>query len=128
GEHVPYETVLGTMLHELAHNEFGPHDTKFYKLLGELTMECDKLTEKGIDGRDEPFSGTGRRLASGHKTGPRDPKAAAANAAEARQRRQAVLGGGGGRLGGAPSGRPSSPPPLLLRIRAVAAAERRLTD
>ena len=32
-----YDCVLGTMLHELAHNIRGPHDTQFYKLLDELT-------------------------------------------------------------------------------------------
>lgn len=33
----PYESVLGTLLHELTHNECGPHDAKFYKLLDEIT-------------------------------------------------------------------------------------------
>ena len=31
-----YDFVLGTMLHELAHNIRGPHDAAFYKLLDEL--------------------------------------------------------------------------------------------
>ena len=34
---LPYESVLGTMLHELAHNIVGPHDASFYKLLDDLT-------------------------------------------------------------------------------------------
>lgn len=29
--------VLGTMLHELCHNEHGPHNAAFYKLLDEIT-------------------------------------------------------------------------------------------
>lgn len=33
----PYESILGTLLHELTHNEHGPHDAKFYKLLDEIT-------------------------------------------------------------------------------------------
>ena len=33
---VPYEEVLDTMLHELAHNARGPHDAQFYKLWDEL--------------------------------------------------------------------------------------------
>jgi hypothetical protein len=33
----PFEFVLGTLLHELVHNEFGPHDQKFYKLLDSIT-------------------------------------------------------------------------------------------
>lgn len=37
GEFLPYESLLGTMLHELVHNDHGPHDAKFYKLLDEIT-------------------------------------------------------------------------------------------
>lgn len=33
----PYEHVLGTMLHELAHMARGPHDAQFYAVLDELT-------------------------------------------------------------------------------------------
>ena len=29
----PYEQVLDTMLHELCHNEYGPHNSGFYNLL-----------------------------------------------------------------------------------------------
>lgn len=35
---LPYESVLGTMLHEVAHNMVGPHNAAFYKLLDELTQ------------------------------------------------------------------------------------------
>ena len=34
---LPYESLLGTMLHELVHNVRGPHDAFFYKLLDEIT-------------------------------------------------------------------------------------------
>jgi hypothetical protein len=33
---MPYEQVLDTMLHELAHISRGPHDAQFYKLWDEL--------------------------------------------------------------------------------------------
>ena len=33
---IPYEEVLDTMLHELCHNQRGPHDAQFYKLWDEL--------------------------------------------------------------------------------------------
>lgn len=36
------DEIVGTMLHELTHNIFGPHDAKFYKHLDELK---DKYTE-----------------------------------------------------------------------------------
>ena len=32
----PYEQILDTMLHELCHNEYGPHNTDFYNLLDEI--------------------------------------------------------------------------------------------
>ena len=32
----PYEQVLDTMLHELCHNEYGPHNSGFYNLLDEI--------------------------------------------------------------------------------------------
>ncbi|RZL06532.1 MAG: hypothetical protein EOO62_18705, partial [Hymenobacter sp.] len=33
----PYDFILGTMLHEIAHNVYGPHDAAFYKMLDMLT-------------------------------------------------------------------------------------------
>lgn len=32
----PYEQILDTMLHELCHNEYGPHNSDFYSLLDEI--------------------------------------------------------------------------------------------
>lgn len=32
----PYTQILDTMLHELCHNEYGPHNTQFYNLLDEI--------------------------------------------------------------------------------------------
>lgn len=32
----PYNQILDTMLHELCHNEHGPHNADFYNLLDEL--------------------------------------------------------------------------------------------
>jgi hypothetical protein len=32
----PYEEVLDTMLHELCHNEYGPHNAHFYNLWDEI--------------------------------------------------------------------------------------------
>lgn len=44
------EQIVGTMLHELTHNVFGPHDAKFYELLGKLEGEYDELRRKGFTG------------------------------------------------------------------------------
>jgi hypothetical protein len=45
----PYESVLGTLLHELTHNECGPHDAKFYKLLDEITKVILALLQQSAD-------------------------------------------------------------------------------
>lgn len=37
----PMSDLIGTMLHELAHNVHGPHDAKFYALLDELTSKYE---------------------------------------------------------------------------------------
>lgn len=36
----PYDQILDTMLHELCHNEHGPHNANFYKLWDELRKVC----------------------------------------------------------------------------------------
>lgn len=36
----PYEQILDTMLHELCHNEYGPHNADFYKLWDEIRKVC----------------------------------------------------------------------------------------
>ncbi|KAF9908387.1 hypothetical protein EC991_009842 [Linnemannia zychae] len=61
---LPWEDVLGTMLHELAHNIRGPHDTAFYKALDGLNDEYDKIVASGYTG--EGFDATGQRLGTRH--------------------------------------------------------------
>jgi len=36
-----YEHIVGTLLHELVHIEHGPHNKIFYKLLDQITNECE---------------------------------------------------------------------------------------
>ncbi|KAI9594095.1 WLM domain-containing protein [Syncephalis fuscata] len=43
---IDYESLLGTLLHELTHIVHGPHDSNFYKLLDKLTDECEQLLMK----------------------------------------------------------------------------------
>lgn len=59
-----YESVLGTMLHELTHNVHGPHNASFYKLLEEVTTECEDLIARGVSG-----SGAGFDAASAGRLG-----------------------------------------------------------
>ena len=127
-----YESILGTLLHELVHIEVGPHNQKFYALLDELQNECDELIVKGNDGKSGKASGTfegqGNKLGGWGTTNvPRHlvPQRAA-QAAQRRQRIASIMSHGtGGRLGGgtAEIARICDP-----REMALAAAERRRLD
>lgn len=95
----PMNELLGTMLHELTHNKYGPHDEKFYKFLSELES---KLTTMMINGGpkyiSEPFQGNGNRVGDGVNS---------SNVRDARLKRLDIkyhggvqkLGGGGQKLG-----------------------------
>lgn len=56
----PYEHLLGTLCHELAHNVHGPHDDKFYKFLDELQDYLENLPSNGLSG----FDTTGNKIGS----------------------------------------------------------------
>ena len=127
GDWFDYDHVVLVMLHELCHNDIGPHNAKFFKLLDEITVECEELMAKGIGGSGAGFDAKGQRL--GHRGGwggieTRDPRKAAAEAAARRAGYQVAMGPAGGRKlggGGAAAGRQLGP-----REAAAAAAERRL--
>lgn len=55
-----FETVLETMLHELCHNTFGPHNKKFFALLDSYKGEMYSMRAKGFTG--DLFTGVGRVL------------------------------------------------------------------
>lgn len=124
-EFLPYEELVGTMLHELTHNEHGPHDAKFYKLLDEITKECEDLMAKGISGTGQGFDAPGKRL-GGHSHNPPTSslRQTALAAAEKRARTGSLMPSGPRRLGG-----DSVIMQALSPIQAAAmAAERRLRD
>ena len=124
GDWFDYEHVVLVMLHELVHNDIGPHNAKFFKLLDEVTVECETLMASGIGGSGAGFDAKGTKL--GHRGGwggieTRDPTKAAADAAAKRAGYQNAMGPAGGRrLGGGVK------PPAGPREAAAAAAERRL--
>eukprot|EP00249_Psilotum_nudum_P019437 c27252_g1_i3 orf=230-1300(+) len=124
-EFFPYEALLGTMLHELTHNEHGPHDAKFYKLLDEITNECENLMIKGISGTGQGFDGSGKRLGGySHNPSMSSIRQAAFAAAERRARASSLMPTGPTRLGG-----DSDIMRALSPVQAAAmAAERRLRD
>lgn len=125
-EFIPYEALVGTMLHELTHNEHGPHDAKFYKLLDEITKECEDLMVKGISGTGQGFDAPGTRLGRGYSHNPplSNLRQAALAAAEKRVRTGTLMPSGPRRLGG-----DSVIMQALSPIQAAAmAAERRQRD
>jgi len=114
--------VVRTMLHELTHNVHGPHDDKFYKLLGELEDEYDALRRSGYAG--EGFFSKGQRVGANvsHNVPIRLGRTKALEAAEKR-RKVGEMMSGGGRLGGRPGASRLTP-----REAAAQAAERRKHD
>ena len=93
------EQVFATMLHELTHNEIGPHDGRFYALLRTLEREAavTMASDFVVCGRCVGGDGMARRA--------RSPRTNARDAAARRARLAEVgLRGGGRRLGGAGGG------------------------
>ncbi|KAI3455698.1 hypothetical protein Pfo_012361 [Paulownia fortunei] len=121
----PYEQILDTMLHELCHNEYGPHNADFYNLLDEIRKECEELMAKGVTGSGQGFDLPGRRLGGYSRQPPLSSlRQKALAAAENRALRETLLPHGPKRLGG-----DSSIRAVLSPVQAAAmAAERRLHD
>jgi len=92
---------MDTVLHELSHNRFGPHDANFHALWDQLRDEYVALTKRGFTG--EPFLTKGHLL--GGKRIPRDEaRRIARNAADERRKKLSLdanrkLGGAGPKLG-----------------------------
>ena len=118
------EELVGTMLHEFTHNEHGPHDVKFYKLLDGLNDEYDALRASGYSG--EGFLGNGTAVGVGvsHNLSPHEARLRALAEAERRAKLARLLGPPGGRSLGGVKARPGVSP----RELAAQAAERRARD
>lgn len=128
-----YETIMGTMIHELTHMKISPHDSSFYKLMDELadeiSMDIVNIRKNGGKLAPEYLSGKAQRL--GGKFGRSVPQGELRTTmAEAAHRRlgNSVLAGGGRRLGGGQASAPSSTTPQDLKRLAAEAAERRMAD
>ena len=143
---LPWESMLGTMLHELCHIAIGAHSADFYKLLDELWTEIESSNttlwsgsnKASAVGSSYSFDGAYRKLGSssaGSSAPGKDLKRLAAEAALKRQAFNAVSnssssgGSGGYRLGGAPlPSSSSSSSSSDWKTLATAAAERRRLD
>jgi DNA-dependent metalloprotease WSS1 len=92
-----YEDVAGTMAHELAHCEHGPHNDKFFKLMDEILEQHAVLMASGLSSQGytmPAFGGTGQKL-GGNSTG-----SSIASIQDARRKQQQHLQNRGYKLGG----------------------------
>ncbi|KAI1618510.1 WLM domain-containing protein [Exophiala viscosa] len=112
---LPFENIVDTMLHELAHIIHGPHDQVFHALWDKLRDEHEALLRKGYTG--EGFLGKGNRV-GGRRVPLSEIHRQARAAAE---RRRDLTKGSGQRLGGQGIIRGQNAREII-----AAAAERRL--
>ncbi|EQB51324.1 WLM domain-containing protein [Colletotrichum gloeosporioides Cg-14] len=112
---LPIEQVVDTMLHELSHIVFGPHDGNFHALWNQLRDEHEALIRKGYTG--EGFLSDGHRLGGGGRIPMQEARRLARAAAE---KRRTLTKNSGKRLGGT-GPRPGSD----IRRTIVGAIERR---
>uniref|UniRef100_A0A7S1XMW3 WLM domain-containing protein n=1 Tax=Phaeomonas parva TaxID=124430 RepID=A0A7S1XMW3_9STRA len=128
-----YNHVLGTLLHELVHNQIGPHNKSFFALLDTLWTEVENGgPSPGVAGSGAaatlahvPFLGRGDRVGGDHGR-PRSEeelRQLRSEAAAKRARLGRLAAGSGRRLGGAASGGAKDADSLRRRVRE--AAERR---
>lgn len=97
-----FNHIIGTVLHELAHIEIGPHNAEFRKLWDQLWEELEDFQRKGIEGFDKIFAGCGQKLSTQkHNPTKYEAKKLAVKSAEKRKRNTELMGAvGGKRLGG----------------------------
>ncbi|KAJ4990215.1 WLM domain-containing protein [Stagonosporopsis vannaccii] len=95
------EQITDTLLHELSHIVFGPHNNDFNNLWNELRDEHQSLLMKGYTG--EGFLTQGQKL--GGRRIPVDEMRRAARSAAEKRKATTNANAGGHRLGGAPIAR-----------------------
>lgn len=61
-EFLSWESIMETMIHELTHNRFGPHDAKFNKQMEEFRVDQWYYERMGMH---NTFLGTGRKVGGG---------------------------------------------------------------
>jgi DNA-dependent metalloprotease WSS1 len=132
GTFYSYEEIAGTMCHELAHCERGPHDAKFYKIMDEIQEQYAVYLISGVVkdkegfpiGSDQAFVLGGRNKSS--YTGSRTEREQAAVSRQNKSKLGGTFVLGGGLLPGSDlySSLKHLPPAEAARI----AAERRIEE
>ena len=150
---LPYNSIVGTFLHELTHMKIGPHNAAFYKLLDQLWTECEAIMDNndfqnkfknnmfnprsgngssGSGAGNSAFAGTGHRLNNNNNNirPVKNKRQALAAAALRRAKYNNLLGSNksGTKLGGGMLGSSDVCSPGSLRRRMLNAAERRRLD
>lgn len=68
---LPWHSILGTMIHELVHNEIGSHSAQFYQLMDELWNEVEKDPSSFSNSTETPhqynFDGKFQRIGGFNK-------------------------------------------------------------
>jgi len=105
----PYHDLINTLIHELTHNVWGPHDHNFWKLFGELKAEYMKFHQFWSHGGKAADSGAAGKQFTGFVGEDGDDAA--------------PTSGFGSLLGGAPDGVALTD--VERRERAIAAAQAR---
>ncbi|KAL7469003.1 hypothetical protein ACHAXS_009240 [Conticribra weissflogii] len=139
-----YEAIAGTMCHEMAHCEVGPHNARFYEAMDEIEGQYAVFLARGVVVDEKGFpvegsgnvlgGGTGRGRGNGHGGGGDDVRGRAMEAAEARRGKGRGYGltfspsSGRGRSGGYILGGKISKWPMNPKEAARMAAERRRLD
>jgi hypothetical protein len=130
----PYEDIAGTMCHELAHCERGPHDAKFYKLMDEIMEQYAVFMVRGlvVDKSGFPMGSDNVHVLGGDNSRMNGNKQnVRARAAQNRMERQKTFGGSYRLGGGFMPGTSNSSSPLAHLPPAEAArraAERRVEE
>lgn len=65
-EFLSWESIMETMIHELTHNRFGPHDSKFHKQMEEFRVDQWYYERMGMH---NTFLGSGRKLGGSGQNG-----------------------------------------------------------
>ena len=128
GSFIPFRNLVGTMLHELIHNDIGPHNAAFYKMYDALWEEYEELENSGKlgNGPDGTFGGIGRKVGDGSSRNISGEQAKIMRAKAAEKRRLNNDRMGSGRLGGNGSELGQFEKILSPQEMAAVAAERRM--
>lgn len=101
----PMHEIMGTTLHELAHNVHGNHGPEFQKLWDQLWDELEDFQRNGVEGTMPIFEGCGMKVNTNkHNPSTYEAKNIAVKAAEKRARYEQLYKGSGQKLGSSSNG------------------------